>query len=60
MGVTGIPFLDNRYPVTMDVWPMEAKEFNRIYPFYDNLKAGRITTPLSKHRGHIAYPRRVI
>jgi len=60
MGVTGIPFLDNRYPVTMDVWPMEAKEFNRIYPFYDNLKAGRFTTTKCKKCGHIAYPPRVI
>ncbi len=48
MEVTGIPFLNNKYPVTMDLWPMEAREFNRIYEFYDNLKAGRFTTTKCK------------
>ena len=60
MGVTGIPFLDNKYPVTMDVWPMEAREFNRIYEFYDNLKAGRFTTTKCKKCGHVAYPPRIL
>jgi len=60
MEVTGIPFLNNKYPVTMDLWPMEAREFNRIYEFYDNLKAGRFTTTKCKKCGHVAYPPRII
>ncbi|MCX6009928.1 MAG: zinc ribbon domain-containing protein [Chloroflexi bacterium] len=60
MGFAGIPFLENKYPVTMDLWPMEAREFNRIYEFYDNLKAGRFTTTKCKKCGHVAYPPRVL
>ncbi len=60
MGFQGIPFLENKYPVTMDLWPMEAREFNRIYEFYDNLKAGRFTTTKCKKCGHVAYPPRII
>ncbi|MBC8276455.1 MAG: hypothetical protein H8E40_16005 [Chloroflexi bacterium] len=60
MEVTGIPLLNNKYPVTMDLWPMEAKEFNKIYEFYDNLKAGRFTTTKCKKCGHVAYPPRII
>ena len=60
MGIEGIPFLENRYPVTMDLWPMEAKEFNRVYEFYDNLRAGRFTTTKCNKCGYTAYPPRVI
>jgi uncharacterized OB-fold protein len=55
-----LPALDGKYAVTMDIWPIETKEFNRIYPFYDNLKAGRFTTTKCKKCGHVAYPPRVI
>ena len=44
----------------MDLWPMEAKEFTRIYPFFDNLKAGRFTSTKCKKCGHVAYPPRVV
>jgi len=60
MAVLGIPILDNLYPVTMDLWPVEAKEFNRVWPFYENLKQGRFTTTKCKDCGHVAYPPRVI
>lgn len=60
METQGIPFLENKYPVTMDLWPMEAKEFNRIYQFYDNLKSGRFTTTKCKKCGYVAYPPRVL
>jgi hypothetical protein len=32
-----IPALEGKYAVTMDIWPMETREFTRIYEFYDNL-----------------------
>ncbi len=60
MSVLGIPILDNLYPATMDLWPVEAKEFNRVWPFYENLKQGRFTTTQCKDCGKIAYPPRVI
>ena len=60
MAVLGIPILEDKYPVTMDMWPLEAKEFNRIYKFYENLKEGRFTTTRCKACGHVAYPPRVI
>lgn len=60
MPVPGIPVLDNLYPATMDMWPSEAKEFNRVWPFYENLKQGRLTTTKCKNCGHIAFPPRVI
>jgi uncharacterized protein len=60
MAVVGIPILEDLYPVTMDLWPIEAKEFNRVWPFYENLKAGRFTTTKCKDCGHAAFPPRVI
>jgi uncharacterized protein len=60
MSVLGIPVLNDLYPATMDMWPLEAKEFNRVWPFYENLKQGRLTTTKCKSCGHVAYPPRVI
>ncbi|MCS7281593.1 MAG: Zn-ribbon domain-containing OB-fold protein [Desulfobacterota bacterium] len=60
MAVLGIPILDNLYPVTMDMWPVQAKEFNRIWQFYENLKQGRFTTTKCKDCGKVVYPPRVI
>jgi uncharacterized OB-fold protein len=60
MAVQGIPVLEGLYPATMDMWPIEAKEFNRVWPFYENLKQGRLTTTKCKDCGFVAYPPRVI
>jgi len=60
MAVLGIPILEDLYPSTMDMWPIEAKEFNRVWPFYENLKQGRFTTTKCKDCGFVAYPPRVI
>ena len=60
MSVLGIPILENLYPVTMDLWPVEAKEFNRVWPFYENLKQGRFTTTKCKDCSKVAFPPRVI
>jgi uncharacterized protein len=60
MAVVGIPILEDLYPVTMDMWPIQAKEFNRSWPFYENLRQGRFTTTKCKDCGHVAYPPRVI
>ncbi len=56
----GIPFLEGKYSPTLDIWPIEVKEFNRIYKFYDHLREGRFTTTQCSQCGYIAYPPRVI
>jgi uncharacterized OB-fold protein len=60
MAVVGIPILEDLYPVTMDMWPIQAKEFNRVWPFYENLRQGRLTTTKCKDCGNVAFPPRVI
>jgi uncharacterized OB-fold protein len=52
----GIPQLDDKYSSVLDMWPLEAPELNRLYPFYDNLKQGRWTTTKCKKCGFISYP----
>jgi uncharacterized protein len=60
MAVLGIPVLEDKYPVTMDMWPVQAKEFNRVWPFYENLRQGRLTTTKCKDCGVVSFPPRVI
>jgi len=60
MAEIGIPFLEGKYSPTLDIWPLECKEFNRTYLFYEHLKAGRFTTTRCIKCGHVAYPPRII
>jgi len=60
MAILGVPILEDKYPYTMDMWPLECKEFNRLYKFYEHLKEGRFTTTRCRTCGHVAYPPRVI
>ncbi len=52
--------LNGKYAVTMDMYPLQSPEFNRIHPFYQNLRAGRLTTTRCGDCGHRAFPPRVI
>lgn len=52
--------LNGKYAVTMDMYPLQSPEFNRIHPFYENLRAGRLTTTKCGDCGHRAFPPRVI
>jgi uncharacterized protein len=54
--IVGVPYLDGKYIAVTDMWPLEAPELNRLYPFYDNMKQGRWTTTRCKKCGHISYP----
>ena len=54
--IVGTPYIDGKYAAILDMWPLEAPECNRIYPFYDNLKQGRWTTTKCKKCGNIDYP----
>ncbi len=58
--IAGIPALSGKYIAEMDMWPLECAEFNRIYPFYDHLREGRLTTTRCKQCGNVAYPPGVI
>ena len=58
MSLSGIPVLEDLYPVTMDMWPIESKDFNRIHPFYENLKSGKLTTTRCKACGKAFFPPR--
>ena len=56
----GIPILEDKYPVTMDMWPVEHQQFNRIHQFYENLKEGKFTTTKCASCGYVAWPPRVL
>jgi uncharacterized OB-fold protein len=43
-----------------DPVPQETPDQNRIYPFYDHLKEGRLTTTQCSPCGHIAWPPRIV
>ena len=58
--IEGTPALDGRYISEMDMWPLECKEFNRSYKFYDYLREGRFTTTKCKKCGNVAFPPGVI
>lgn len=49
-----------KYIATMDLYPQQAPEFNRIYPFYQHLKEGRFTTTKCKKCGARPFPPRVV
>ena len=56
----GIPILDGRYTPSLDMYPLECKDFNRLHIFYDNLRQGKFTTTQCKECGKVSYPPRVI
>jgi len=60
MPVPGVPILDGLYPSTLDLYPLEAKEFNRIHQFYENLRENRFTTTKCKKCGTTPFPPRVV
>ena len=60
MSLPGIPSLEGTYPSTIDPFPYEAKEFNRIWQFYENLRQHRLTATKCNACGHISWPPRVV
>ena len=54
-----------RYIVDPDVYvcdpvPQQTSDQNRIYPFYDHLKEGRLTTTRCRDCGHITWPPKIV
>jgi len=60
MPVPGVPILEGLYPSTLDMYPFEAKEFNRVHQFYENLRENRFTTTKCKKCGNVSFPPRVV
>jgi uncharacterized OB-fold protein len=60
MPVPGVPILEGLYPSTLDLYPLEAKEFNRIHQFYEKLRENRFTTTKCKKCGTTPFPPRVV
>ena len=56
----GTPVLEGKYIATMDFYPLEAPEFNRISKFYENLAQKKLTTTKCKHCGATPFPPRVV
>jgi uncharacterized protein len=60
MPLPGTPILDGKYIATMDFYPLEAPEFNRISKFYENLAQKQLTTTKCKKCGATPFPPRVV
>ena len=56
----GISILNGKYAVTMDMYPLQSKDFNRIHKFYDFLREGRLTTTKCRDCGARPFPPRVV
>jgi hypothetical protein len=56
----GTPILEGKYIATMDFYPLEAPEFNRISKFYENLAQNKFTTAKCKKCGAAPFPPRVV
>jgi uncharacterized OB-fold protein len=52
--------MEEKYFVTTDVFPPEGKEQNKLYPFYEFLRKGRLTTTQCQNCGEISWPPRTI
>jgi len=48
------------YYSTLDLFPQQTVEHNRLYKFFDNLKAGVLTTTKCSKCGRVSWPPRVV
>ena len=53
-------YLSNKYISAMDPFPQESKETTKLYPFYDALKEGSLTTTTCKSCGKMSWPPRIL
>ncbi|MBE0616742.1 MAG: hypothetical protein IH608_02285 [Proteobacteria bacterium] len=56
----GISVLEGKYASTMDLWPLQGKEFTRNWLFWEHLRQGRFTTTRCTECGAEAFPPRVV
>ncbi|TAK34614.1 MAG: Zn-ribbon domain-containing OB-fold protein [Chloroflexota bacterium] len=48
------------YYSTLDLFPQQTAEHNKLYEFYDNLRKGVLTTSKCNACGYVAWPPRTI
>ena len=53
-------FVSDKYIGVLDPFPLQSKEFNMVYPFYEALRAERLTTTTCKNCGKMSYPPRIL
>ncbi|MFQ6060484.1 MAG: Zn-ribbon domain-containing OB-fold protein [Thermoplasmata archaeon] len=47
-------------PYLLDFFPLQDEDFTRIYPFFENLKHGRLTTTKCKKCGEVHWQPRIV
>lgn len=52
--------INDQYVVTLDIFPQEVEEHTMIYPFFQSLREGRLTTTRCKKCGKIAWSPQVV
>jgi len=52
--------MEQPYIYTMDPYPQQSPEQTRIYPFFELLREGRLTTSRCKRCGSLPWPPRVV
>jgi len=51
---------NGRYTATMDLFPQEDRDHNKLYQFYENLKNNKLTTTKCKECGTVKWPPRSV
>ncbi len=58
--MTEQPRTEQPYVFTMDVFPQETVEQNKLYKFFEYLREGRFTTTRCKQCGNVPWPPRTV
>lgn len=51
---------EKKYSYTMDIYPQEHMEETRLWPFFENLKQGKLTTTKCNKCRHVFWPPEVV
>ena len=53
-------YVSDKYIQCLDPFPLQSKNFNMVYPFFEALKEGRLTTTTCTSCGKMSYPPRIL
>lgn len=56
----GLAKAERRVPYLLDFYPLQGEEHTRIYPFFDHLREGRLTTTRCVACGEVLWQPRVV
>ncbi|MEE9163173.1 MAG: Zn-ribbon domain-containing OB-fold protein [Thermoplasmata archaeon] len=56
----GLAKAEDRVPYLLDFYPLQGEEHTRIYPFFDHLREGRLTTTRCVACGEVLWQPRVV